>query len=76
MGHECCTGAKCRAILCAQFAAVLNESKKKCREWQAKAEQAEEQLERVRHLQTLLGDVANALHQDAAGRYIASPFKY
>jgi hypothetical protein len=31
-----------------QFAAVLNESKKKCREWQAKAQQAEERLENVR----------------------------
>lgn len=28
-----------------KFAAVLNESKKKCREWQAKAQQAEERLE-------------------------------
>jgi hypothetical protein len=31
-----------------QFAAVLNESKKKCREWQAKAQEAEERLENVR----------------------------
>ena len=37
-----------------QFAAVLNESKKKCREWQAKAQQAEERLENVRRCCTLL----------------------
>jgi hypothetical protein len=35
-------------VLLLQFAAVLNESKKKCREWQAKAQQAEERLENVR----------------------------
>jgi hypothetical protein len=36
-----------------QFAAVLNESKKKCREWQAKAQEAEERLENVRQCQSL-----------------------